>query len=463
MKKHLFFLLLLPFILGACKHKYDLPKKHTPNKNWLTKTIAPYPQTPLGNPDSGFYYLINGGYTGSGLPYEMIEKRLKKLDKWVEKKWLITPYAISNYATENGTRVLSGTCFSCHAGEVNGKVILGIGNSENSNQYGLKNGVKFVNWRVKRRYRKDSLTLDAYEDFGKYLTAMAPNIQTNNPVVNPAARIAESCMRYRNPVDLTYDTVQYKIRSYNLASDTPALWHLKKKNALYYTAVGRGDFTKLLFQASVLGIRDSTAARKTQQSFTHIIAWISKLNPPKYPKEIDSGKAQVGKIIFEKHCSNCHGTYGSNETYPNKVVNLEVIKTDPVYAEYASEGEIVAWYNKSWFSQSKPYSWFEPEQGYIAPPLDGIWATAPYLHNGSIPTIYDVLNSTTRPKYWERFKDSEKYDWQKIGWEYKSKSLDTGKKTYNTTLPGYGNEGHYFGDKLTETQRMQIIEYLKTL
>lgn len=464
MKKLLVIISCTLLLALSCQKKRDLPKKHVLDRSWKSKNIAPYPQSRAGDVDSGFYYLTNGGYTGAGIPYEMLEKRLKKVDKWVKKKWLITPYAISDFSTENGTRVLSGTCFSCHAGDINGEVVLGLGNSENNNQISIKAGVKYVNWRVKHKYRKDSVTLEAYKDFGNYIKAMAPNIKTSNPGVNPAARIAESCMMYRNPDDLSYtDSAQYEIRPYNLASDTPALWHLQKKNALYYTAVGRGDFTKLIFQASVLGVKDSTAARKTQQSFEHIIAWINELEPPKYPKEIKAQLSETGETIFNRTCSSCHGTYGKNETYPNKVINLDIIKTDPLYAEYAAEGEIVEWYNKSWFAKSKPYSWFEPEMGYIAPPLDGIWATAPYFHNGSVPTVEGVLNSKKRPKFWKRSKNSEKYDWENLGWDYKEKNIDVRNKVYNTNIPGYGNQGHYFGDDLTDYERKAVIEYLKTL
>src|SRR5262249_34669144 len=111
--------------------------------------------------------------------------------------------------------------------------------------------------------------------------------------------------------------------------------------------------------------------------------------------------------------------------------------------------------------------------GYQAPPLDGIWATAPYLHNGSVPTVYHLLNSKTRPRIFTRSyrTGKEEYDPEKLGW--KIKVLDAvanpklpdfeRRKIYDTTLPGRGNGGHTFGDDLTEAERMAVIEYLKTL
>lgn len=282
--------------------------------------------------------------------------------------------------------------------------------------------------------------------------------------MNTAARIAEACMRYRDPVDLSYTAEpQYEVKEYNVGSDIPALWHLQKKNALYYTAVGRGDFTKLLFQASVLGIPDSTAARSAQEKFVHITAWIRQLEPPQYPRDIEADLALQGETIFLEHCSSCHGTYGTEETYPNKVIAIDIIGTDPLYASYAADSKIVDWYNKSWFATSEPRSWFEPEKGYIAPPLDGIWATAPYLHNGSVPDLYSLLRSEERPFFWERARNSTNYNWRRVGWQFAEKDNGDDRWTYDTTLPGYSKEGHTFGDELQEDERRAVLEYLKTL
>ncbi|MFK7933871.1 MAG: hypothetical protein AB8G22_10195, partial [Saprospiraceae bacterium] len=184
---------------------------------------------------------------------------------------------------------------------------------------------------------------------------------------------------------------------------------------------------------------------------------------PKYPNEIDTRLAKTGKKIFIKKCQGCHGNYDAPESYPNKVVGLDLIGTDPLYASYAQESNITEWYNKSWFATSEPKSWFEPEKGYIAPPLDGIWATAPYLHNGSVPTLYEVLDSKIRPDFWERTKDSEDYDFRMVGWQYEDKKKGKGELTYDTTLPGYDNGGHTFADSLSETDRWALVEYLKTL
>lgn len=104
-----------------------------------------------------------------------------------------------------------------------------------------------------------------------------------------------------------------------------------------------------------------------------------------------------------------------------------------------------------------------PFNGYIAPPLDGIWITAPYLHNGSVPDLETLLNSKERPRYWSRDFDNPEYDYKKVGWKYSAEDSAGDTNVYNTDLPGYGNYGHRYGDKLSSTERKAIIEYLKTL
>jgi hypothetical protein len=125
--------------------------------------------------------------------------------------------------------------------------------------------------------------------------------------------------------------------------------------------------------------------------------------------------------------------------------------------------DFVSWYNESWFAKGPNAARLVPEKGYVAPPLDGIWSSAPYLHNGSVPTIEGVLNSEYRPRIWKRsFRDND-YDYDRLGWNFVEVERKEDKFAYDTSLRGYGNAGHYFGDHLTLTERSEILEFLKTL
>ena len=471
--------LILPLLMFACAKSSEITMTQVRNVGWKSKKIAPESQLTNGNAARGFEYMKEGSYLGTGLPASILRPAIERDSvKFFRNSNILTPHGIAFFETANGVEVTNGTCFTCHAGAVAGDTILGLGNSLSDYRGNLSLPAKLLDVRMRVTYKEDDPEYVQYEDFGRYFRAMTEGTQTNNPGVNPAARIAETIMRYRDPQTLEYvSEPAYEIEDYNIASDTPPLWNVVKKNSLYYTAVGRGDMTKLLFQASVLGIPDSMQARRAQNAFVDVLAWLRELEPPRYTGEVDPVLAKAGKLIFEENCSGCHGTYGeiggdrSDDTYPNIVVSVDVVRTDPLYASYAVNSGITDWYNRSWFATSYPQSRFEPEAGYVAPPLDGIWATAPYLHNGSVPTLGALLNSYERPKYWARYSPSHprpvgeanEYDHDLLGWKVEVRENAKGKYTYNTSLRGYGNEGHTFGDHLSTQERKDVIEYLKTL
>ena len=152
------------------------------------------------------------------------------------------------------------------------------------------------------------------------------------------------------------------------------------------------------------------------------------------------------------------------------VIALEDVGTDPALARDAHNkaDRFIRWFNESFYGE---IARVEPALGYIAPPLDGVWATAPYLHNGSVPTLAALLNTLVRPRYW-RFAETEPdYDPNALGWAYKEVAYgkdgamgwDERNKIYDTTRRGYSNQGHDFGDEFTEPERVALLEYLKTL
>lgn len=98
---------------------------------------------------------------------------------------------------------------------------------------------------------------------------------------------------------------------------------------------------------------------------------------------------------------------------------------------------------------------------YPAKPLPGIWATAPYLHNGSVPAIFDLLTPPQdRPK---TFKVGQrKYDPRKLG--YAQENLAHGNyAVFDTSEDGNRNTGHEYGTELSTDEKYALIEYLKSL
>ena len=156
--------------------------------------------------------------------------------------------------------------------------------------------------------------------------------------------------------------------------------------------------------------------------------------------------------------------------YPNLVIDIDEVGTDDTLARGTSQfaGEFVTWFNESFYGE---IAYLAPAPGYVAPPLDGIWATAPFLHNGSVPTLAALLDSTARPRFWTRSFDTSDYDEGAVGWRHQT--LEAGQEAaaseeervliYDTTRLGYDNRGHTFGDDLSPEDRAAVIEYLKTL
>jgi hypothetical protein len=349
---------------------------------------------------------------------------------------------------------ISTDCLVCHGSSILGQSYVGLPNS--------------------------SLDMQAlYEDLAKAdgRAGKTPFIFSNVRGTTEAGAMAVFLYQLRQP-DLSFRLIRqdYGLRD-DLCEDPPAWWLLKKKKTMYHTGSADSRSVRSIMQFMLSPMNPATAIKKEEDTFRDIQAFILSLEPPKYPFSIDSELAKKGEVVFRATCSRCHGTYGKEWTYPNKIVPIDVIGTDRNRFE-GFKPESGRFYNESWFAHEQS-GWLADEYpaikaaGYQAPPLDGIWATAPYLHNGSVPTVYNLLNSKTRPRIFTRsFRtQSEDYDPVHLGW--KIQILDENaeltlpsyelRKTYDTTRPGRGNGGHTFGDDLTEDERMSVIEFLKTL
>jgi mono/diheme cytochrome c family protein len=285
---------------------------------------------------------------------------------------------------------------------------------------------------------------------------------------NNAGMIDVALLSLRNP-DLSMRSVPLFTGANLPEIDTPAWWLLKKKKTKYYDGRTPAGAVRSNMQF-LLGDLSRAEFEALEPTFEDIDQFFRSLQPPKYPFPIDTALADRGREIFEANCARCHGTYGEKPTYPSKIVPLEQIGTDPARARGLSD-RFIAHYNASWFAEKDKVA--EAMIGYQAPPLDGVWATAPYLHNGSVPTLYHVLNSKERPSRFTRppSTDFVHYDTDRVGWKFDvvetpiDPKLPPGekKRVVDTARFGLGNAGHTFGDKLSADERKAVVEYLKSL
>jgi hypothetical protein len=344
---------------------------------------------------------------------------------------------------------VSVDCLICHGGSIAGQSYVGLGNS----------------------------TLEIQSFFEETAAADGRPARTpfhfgNSRGTSEAGGMAVFLLGYREP-DLSVRTKSVDLELHDdLFEDTPAWWLLKKKKTMYWVGSGDTRSVRSLMQFMLTPLNPPFVFDQEESTFADIREFLLSLQAPKYPLPIDQGLATRGAAIFTDHCARCHGTYGEKWTYPNRIVPLDEIGTDRHRFDGITK-KFDDYYTKSWFGKEGIYPQITG-QGYQAPPLDGIWATAPYFHNGSAPTVYHVLNSKARPKVFTRSyrTDLDAYDAQHLGWKIQvlpdapdSHGLSPieFRKIYDTTKVGRGNGGHTFGDKLTDEQRFAVIEYLKTL
>jgi hypothetical protein len=214
----------------------------------------------------------------------------------------------------------------------------------------------------------------------------------------------------------------------------------------------------------------------------------AKLGAPRWPADffmpLEKEKVKKGEAHFQKLCVSCHKLIKTTEEAPDLLIDLKEIGTDPqrataVVADLPMDG--TPFYKalapvldkvtkkalddakippdkQAEFNHGRPVEW-QTTRKYAARPLWGVWATAPYLHNGSVPTLYDLLlPPKDRPKTFPL--GHREYDPVKVGYTTK---VDKVLFPFDTSKTGNGNAGHEYGTNLSDTERYELIEFLKTL
>jgi hypothetical protein len=196
------------------------------------------------------------------------------------------------------------------------------------------------------------------------------------------------------------------------------------------------------------------------KSMKRIEDWLlDGLPPPRYPYEIDSGLAAQGAPLYRRLCAECHDMDGGRI---GTVTSIEEIGTDRGRLDSFTY-ELAANMNTLYSGYPWRFSRFRKTNGYANMPLDGIWLRAPYLHNGSVPTLRDLLDSAElRPKRFYRGYDV--YDRKKGGF-VSDVAEEKGRKyfLFDASAAGNGNGGHLYGTRLAPAEKDAIVEYLKTL
>lgn len=200
----------------------------------------------------------------------------------------------------------------------------------------------------------------------------------------------------------------------------------------------------------------------------NLTPFVADMPAPPYPFDVDMDKASRGQQIYLETCHHCHAK--------ERFIELAIIGTDPNRARSLTEQSragLIKALREACSDRSLAECRVSDEQilrnrienpGYMALPHHGLWARAPYLHNGSVPTLYHLLVPEERPRRFKR--GSIIYDQEKVGFDWQNDGIEI-----DTQIPGYANSGHsdskvFFGGHnfREETQaREDLLEYLKTL
>lgn len=345
-------------------------------------------------------------------------------------------------------------------------------------------------------------------------------------------------------------------------------------------AAGPGDFSRLM-------TNDGAPYRDHVAAYSQPIAdWLLTLDSPAFPKAVDKNLARQGAILFHSldlwsrpgnegapeptsgngSCASCHGAYSPRYVHDTDYLEdprlegiaasispLDVIATDRARSDMLTPTLREGWDTTYWAFPEGSDNYIAPEDkspileklddlysfdmrptgvcgwekeiiGYQAPPLYGVWASAPYLHNGSVPTVSQVLDPSLRPAIWQRklrvsedgkvkgfdLNVDDAYDLESLGWVYDELTCDQipgsgncslmqdvgpsltqtvenllkgsvniggaltplpdlspgafdKRLVYDTRILGNGNQGHEFTKVLTEPEHKAVLEYLKTL
>ena len=257
--------------------------------------------------------------------------------------------------------------------------------------------------------------------------------------------------------------------------DFPSLWNQKAREGMRMHWDGNTD---VLEERNIVSALSLIGARIDYLDFdrlTRVTDWIVGLLPPRYvdrfpQKLVDAGQTAIdtalagrGAAIFGDQCGRCHAAQGDRI---GRVEPIDDLGTDPTRIEEFTP-QLADALNKLGTDRWKLRN-FRLQNGYVDTPLDGLWLRAPYLHNGSVPTMRDLLKPPAeRPK---RFcRGGEVYDWKNLGFVSATEIASNGRDLcpggfrYNTLVSGNSNKGHLYGTTLGDADKDALMEFLKTL
>ncbi|MGH8019610.1 MAG: hypothetical protein ACREIA_15280 [Opitutaceae bacterium] len=188
--------------------------------------------------------------------------------------------------------------------------------------------------------------------------------------------------------------------------------------------------------------------------------FLSALPPPAYPFSTDAALVERGRPIYQRLCADCHepgGKYTNRPLAPDEI-GTDLERMDTWTQSAADEA------NRRVKDMGIDRPNMVKQEGYQNMPLDGIWLRAPYLHNGSVPNLRELLEPSSRRSA-SFFRGYDVYDPENVGFITSGPEAERLGWKQMVSDRGNGNRGHEgeaFGTELSSAEKDALIEYLKT-
>lgn len=240
-------------------------------------------------------------------------------------------------------------------------------------------------------------------------------------------------------------------------ADFPSIWNAGLREGTSMNWAGETQDPLAVYIDSALGL-GAPPETVTQDMEKHL-EYLTAKRPPAYPFGIDPDLSGQGAAVWARECASCHEPGGAyfGRTIPIQEIGTDRERFDAWQQEHAdatnARAEELGVERKAMVK----------DIGYAAQPLDGIWLRGPYLHNGSVPTLRDLLNPTEeRPDVFWRGCDI--LDSENVGFRAAPPDDDCPRAwRVDTALRGEGNGGHLYGTGLDDGDKAALLEYLKTM
>lgn len=224
------------------------------------------------------------------------------------------------------------------------------------------------------------------------------------------------------------------------------------------------------FTVPSMGTTPAMAAGHVEDA-TDIFAWLRHYRPQPFPGAIDKAAAGRGGLVYAAQCAACHGSYSADLTRP------ELVQFPNWQGDMQTDRAYIDLFDQATVDMVNDLGYDDLLQGrlapdYVAQPLTGLWSSAPYLHNGSVPTLWHLMHPGDRPKQFDT--GGHALDLQKVGiagtqqgdvWASPASYEPWATPVrIDTRVPGLHASGHEQPfDTMSEADKADLLEYLKLL